>query len=87
MEGDEDINGRGDESFEMGDVRLRMGGLGVVDENDGEVGVEREVEMMQMDAMVESDDEVEYMPPKVVGESPSPYFWDQTAHHLQPSRT
>ncbi|KAJ9107331.1 hypothetical protein QFC21_000781 [Naganishia friedmannii] len=63
---DEDISGR-DESFEMGDMRQRMGSLGVVDENEGEMMMDAEMDAeMQIDATVESDDEVEYMPPKVV---------------------
>ncbi|KAJ9090936.1 hypothetical protein QFC19_009362 [Naganishia cerealis] len=63
---DEDISGR-DESFEMGDVRTRMDGLGVVDENEGELMMDAEMDIAgEMDAAVEIDDEIEYMPPKVV---------------------
>lgn len=63
IEGEE--SGR-DESFEMADVRVRMRALGVVDEHEGEVAVEEETGMHEV---VESDGEVEYMPPKVVRES------------------
>jgi hypothetical protein len=83
MEGeDEDMGGR-DESFEMGEMRMRMGGLGVVDENDGEMMVDAEVELAPMDTMVESDGEVEYMPPKVVGELSATKSPDTRANPLR----
>lgn len=53
----------------MGDVRVRMGALGVVDENEGEVGVDGDVLAGEVVDAVESDGEVEYMPPKVVRKS------------------
>lgn len=78
---DEDISGR-DESFEMGEMRNRMGALGVVDENEGEMMMDAEVQGAgQMDAAVESDGEVEYMPPKVVGESRD---WSPAGNTLTP---
>jgi hypothetical protein len=71
---DEDISGR-DESFEMGDMRQRMGSLGVVDENEAEMMMDAEMDTeVQMDATVESDDEVEYMPPKAVRKSSLAHF-------------
>ncbi|KAJ9123376.1 hypothetical protein QFC22_001575 [Naganishia vaughanmartiniae] len=71
---DEDISGR-DESFEMGEMRQRMGSLGVVDENEGEMMMDAEMDTeAQMDLTIESDGEVEYMPPKVVRESSLAFF-------------
>ncbi|GHJ86280.1 hypothetical protein NliqN6_2682 [Naganishia liquefaciens] len=61
-----EMSGRDEESFEMGDLRARVGGLGVVDELEGEVGVDAGVEVKGEEDVVESDGEVEYMPPKVV---------------------
>lgn len=83
IEGEE--SGR-DESFEMGDVRVRMGALGVVDEHEGEVGaVEAETGMREV---VESDGEVEYMPPKVVGESSAACDGRDVANNMaHPHRT
>lgn len=76
MDGEDgDTSGR-DESFEMGEMRMRVGALGVVDENEGEMMVDGDLEARQMDATVlESDGEVEYMPPKVVRESTVRQYW------------
>jgi hypothetical protein len=66
MDGEDgDTSGR-DESFEMGEMRGRGVALGVVDENEGEMMVDGDVAARQMDTVVESDGEVEYMPPKVI---------------------